>query len=261
MNISSFNTLKNLPQTHEFSKQRNPRDDGSVQTLWKKVGEVIESSNRQAQFNNQIARDIKRLTERKSLDLDLFPFALYTLPDELRPSTDSVYYTSSINWRTVRCRGGLVLTSLISTSSFVNGTDRCENFAYSSNVPLTVGSYDIQVPLSQSNYYFWIENSGSVPTPTTSSFYLRYGSNPTGSIGNDNNPNPWTSWPSASSTHWIVGWCDTVSSASVNNMIVRQIQTTDITTTPISYISMSVCENNQSVKYFVAAYKSGSSAH
>lgn len=261
MNISNLSPLVPIPNSFEMSEQNSPRDSNSSYKQWVKLREQAIAINKLNSMINQMSRDIKKIGERKVLDFDFFPFKLYTMPVELRPSVDQAQYTSSANWRTVRVRGGLVLTNIVSASSYVNGTDGMQNFAYYNYLPsASVGFYDIQIPISQSQYWFWVQTSGST-TPTSSNNYLRYGANPT-VFNAISNPKPWSNFPSASSNtasvfNYPIGWCDTQTSGSENYMFVRQIQTTDITsaaTNPTTFTA-SICENGTFNTYQIYGMK------
>src|SRR5579872_5314120 len=181
-NISTLNNISLLPSPSEFSSLRSPTDSDSIFHLYKKVAEVCRGYNASIQVINQLSRDLKKLSERQTLDLNLFPFKIYTLPSSLRPGNDQQQYTGSLNWRTVRVRSGLVLTNVVSTASFVHGTDLQQNYAYDNFLIQTIGVYDIQVPANTTQYWFWIEQSGSNfsgITSGTSPYYLRYASDPT----------------------------------------------------------------------------------
>lgn len=148
------------------------------------------------------------------------------MPDAFRPLSDLGPYTSSANWRTFRVRGGLVCNNQVSSGSFVNGTDLFQNYSdYNFLSPQPVANFDIQVPLNSPEFFFWIENSGSA-IPPSSSYFLRYGDDPTStSVGN---PSPWTQFPSASVNYIPIGWVDTATSGSTNTAYVKQLLRSDV---------------------------------
>jgi len=228
MNISTSTQITPLPKAHEASALRPKRDSDNIQTLWKKLNEAIISQNKSNQLINQLSREFKKLKERGTMDFGFFPFEIYTLPVEFRPTGDIAQYTASINWRTVRIRGGLVLTETVSTGSFVWGTDMMQNYSYDSILPPSnVGTYDIQVPQNTPQYWFWIENSGSANISGSSQYYLRYSADPT--MADDiGNPVPWATFPSASSNYIPIGYVDTATSGSINVIYSRQFVNSDI---------------------------------
>lgn len=232
MNISTLSPLTNLPKPHEMSSLRSPRDADSIYKLWQKLYQVVERDNKISQLMNQMSREFKRLEGQDVVDFEFFPFKIYTVPTIFRPQTDQAQYTSSINWRTVRVRGGLVLTTLVTTGSYVNGTDGMQNYAYYNYLPAnSVGSYDIQVPANTPQYWFWIETSGSYSVGSPSPYYLRYSSTPQ-TPDSSGNPNGWSGFPSTTnnlgSPNLVIGYVDTYTSSSQNHAYVRQILDTDV---------------------------------
>jgi len=165
------------------------------------------------------------IPKRNITDFEFFPFQIYTLSDQFRPAgfTD--------NWHTVRVRGGFVMTNLVATSSYVNGTDGFWNYAESNNFSnqnssnqIVTASYDITVPSSSYGpMWFWIEKTNPGPTET---YNLRYSVTPT-SVSSGN-PNPWATFPSASANYIPVGYCDAYSSASQYTLLTRQLLYSDV---------------------------------
>lgn len=237
MDISNLSPITYIPKPTEASALRSPRDRDSVYKLWQFVHKSVERCNQLSEIVKQQNRDIKRLQDRRVLDFDFFPFKLYNVPDQFRPQVDTMQYTASANWRTFRVRGGLVLTQFVSTGSFVNGTDGMQNYSYYNfypgTSPATVGTYDIQVPLNTSQYWFWIEQTGSFSNAALSGspYYLRYGSNPA-TASAPGNPNGWINFPSASvstsGSYFPIGYVDTATSGSQNYAFVRQMQVGDV---------------------------------
>ena len=217
------------PQPKEGSSLRSSTESDSNAKLWKHIADHSSKLNAFGQLINQLSRESSNNNKLNVTDLELFPFKIYSLSSVFRPTTDSANYTSSVNWRTVRVRGGLVLTNTVATSSFVNGTDRMQDYSYYNMYgDLTPSSTDIQVPDSSSKYWFWIENAG---TPISGSPYiLRHGANPT-SISSGN-PTPWTSFPTANPNYTPIGYVDTLTSSSINRSYVRQILTADVISAP-----------------------------
>jgi len=174
---------------------------------------------------NQMATQFHKLIDRNKLGFDLYPFKIYVLPLTFRRTLNS----NDTYWRTVRVRGGYVFTSTVSTSSYVQGCDGFETYAYANTYNIHTASADILLPTSQSlnPIWFWIENSGSATPP---SYILRYGSNPTGS--STGNPSPsWTSFPTADSTHIPIGLVDAYTSSSIKQLLIRQYVNSDIIST------------------------------
>ena len=238
MDLSNQVSLISLPKSHEMSSLDSMRSSDSIYKQWSKISELSSGHNSLIQVINQMTRDIKRLSDRLTIGLGFFPFKIYTVPNFFRPTTDQLQYTASANWRTVRVRGGYVFADYISTQSYVQGTDGMELYTDLSTLPSSsVGYYDIQVPESQSMFWFFIEQSGS-KTSVSSSYYLRYAATTPASYSAIGNPHPWVSFPSASFgtssyQYYPIGWCDSNTSGSTNNLLIRQIQRTDIVTSAL----------------------------
>jgi len=235
MQTSNLTPLAVVPTMREASSLKSQREPDSLQKVWKFVSELVTRSNVVSQNINQINRDLKSINSRNVTGFDLFPFKIYSINSNLRPQSDIGTYTGSANWRTVRVRSGLVLTELVSTGSFVNGTDRMEQYSYNDNYGSTLSNlnsyspnsninYDIQIPLSQSQHWFWIEQSSSFTSG--SNYYLRHSATPTTS--SISNPNPWLLFPIASATLIPIGYVDTNTSQSIKQAFVRQMLTTDV---------------------------------
>jgi hypothetical protein len=127
-------------------------------------------------------------------------------------------------------------------------------------LPDPINYNDIVVPSGSAQYWFFIEdltqNTGS--SASTASYVLRYAANPT--TAGSTNPDPWTTYPSASSKYFPIGYVDAVSSASINQLLVRQYQRSDITSVGSgNFISMSICQDGNVSTWFINMYKSGSS--
>lgn len=247
MNTTTTSPLVSPLPPHEKSSLRSDRDSDSVNKLWYKLSETIKLANNLSQISNQQNRDIKRLGERHVTDFDFFPFEIYTVPYVFRPDTDTAQYTSSINWRTVRVRGGFWLSNTVSTASLINGTDGMQNYAYNNFLANNVGPYDIQVPAYTPQYWFWVENSASLmpannQPPLTASYWLRSSATPQ-TPDNAYNPNGWINFPTASNSYVPVGYVDTNTSGSQNIAYVRQFLNGDILFPPSSNVSSS---NNSS---------------
>ncbi len=208
---------------HEASGYKSPREADSIQHTWKYINRTIDGVNTNVQNINQLNRDLQKLAERDKLDFELYPFKIYVVPTLFRSGGDVTQFTN--NWRTVRVRGGFVLNNIVSTSSYVNGCDGFQNYPYSNaygSASIVTSSIDYTIPVTQSMYWFWIEN-------TTGSYNLRYGANPvSSSLGN---PTPWVGFPSASANYIPIGWVDSRSSASINQLVIRQFLTSDIIST------------------------------
>lgn len=236
MSISSLNNLRKIPKLHEMSRYDSPRSTDSIYKQWQRQNEIIAGYNSLIDTVNQLSRELQSFRLNTSVDFEFFPFKIYTVTDQFRPSYDIAQYTSSINWRTVRVRGGLVLTQTVSTSSFVYGTDTMQNYAYYNYFPTSsVGYYDYQVPSNTSNYWFWIEQLTASLNGTP--YQLRQAADPR--VSSSLNPNPWIDFPtvdtitsgsSGSFTRIPIGYCDTLTSGSQNTMYIRQFLTTDVLT-------------------------------
>jgi hypothetical protein len=203
---------------------------------WKREEAIVQEFNKVVSIVNQMSREIKRLGERRVLDLDLFPFKLYNLPDDFQPNP-----FSGSNWQTINVRGGYVFTTTLNTgSTFVNGTDRMEANSYYNFLqnPTSVGQY--VVPITCSQYWFWVEKSGSAVSG--SPYFLRYSSTPqtTDNIGN---PNGWLNWPSSSNNSYVLGYADTNTSGAYGIMLVRQVQVGDILATAPPSFTASLCNS------------------
>lgn len=205
---------------HEASALKSQREPDSIYKMWVRLNNVVHAVNKSNSNINQINRDVKSIgNERNKLGFDLFPFKIYVLPDVYRQGN-----LTGQSWHTVRVRGGFVLTSTVGTASYVNGTDGFQNYAYANTYPTT--NCDITLPTdSGSNpVWFWIENNTAVSSSST--YWLRYGSNPvSSSLGN---PTPWVSFPNANANYIPVGLVDCYSSSSVNQALIRQFLTSDV---------------------------------
>jgi hypothetical protein len=184
--------------------------------MWKTVNRCIDGVNKHSQNLNQLSRDIATVSGRKVLSYDLYPFKIHQLPITFQPQP----VDTTVSWLTYRVRGGYVFTYQVSGSMYVQGTDRAESYAYDNTYPSYSSSYDITLTAGVSQNWFWIEDAGS------GSYFMRYGVNP--AAASTGNPNPWTTFPAASSTHIPIGVVDTYSSQSQYQAIVRQFLTEDI---------------------------------
>jgi hypothetical protein len=200
------------------------------------------------------------LNERKTLDLDFYPFKIYSLADEFRgPDLYSPYILSN-NWTTFRIRNGAVLTSQVNiTGSSVAGTDKYVypdiNTFYLGWVP----GVDIVVPTGSNQYYVWIESLTGSYAVSGSSYVIQYATS--SQVQSTYVQTPWVTFPSASSIHIPIGYIDNVSSASIQRPFVRQYLRTDVLYAgggSGSYIPLSACVNGQMVTIYVNGYISGS---
>lgn len=238
MNISTLTPIKLLPKPEEVSQLRSPRDSATISYAWKRELQIVNCLNQTVQVVNQLAREIKKIGERKTLGLDLFPFKIYNLPDEFQSNASG----SADNWLTMNIRGGYVFTATENTASvFVNGTDRMEAVSYLSILqnPLNTGQYT--VPTASSQYWFWVETSGS--SVSGSPYFVRASNTPQ-TPDNAFNPNGWTNWPSASAGNYLIGYVDTVTSGANNRALIRQIQVGDILSEALPSFTASVCDSN-----------------
>jgi hypothetical protein len=226
----------------EFSRLRSARDRGSPGTNWKPQQEYAAQINSLTEFCKVIWHEISKIRESKSTRLDMHPFRIYTVNPSFRYAVD----TSGSFWRTVKVRGGCVLTEKVSTGSIVWGTDM-NNYPDNSDYPNPVNKYDIEVPASQSQYWFWIETHSASLGAGTGSYILRYASDP--KVDGPANPIPWDTFPSASATHIPIGFCDTLTSGSRNQLITRQYQRTDVVSTGGSAPSLlvNICNDQTGV--------------
>lgn len=183
--------------------------------MWQYLNQVVDAENKSTRDIAQLNRDIKRILDSNKLGFELYPFKIYVLPDVFRGTTTP----SATNWRTVRVRGGYVLTEQVATGSIVNGCDGFQEYAYANTVDNYTTGSDILVD-ANTFWWFWIEE-------TSSSYYnLRYGSNPTASsVGN---PNPWTGFPTADAQHIPIGYVDSATSASQNQLLIRNLIDSDV---------------------------------
>lgn len=243
----------------EFSRYRNPRDNGSPMTQWKNELTYAQQINALTEFCKVIWKELAKVKGPIST-LDMHPFRIYSIPNVL-------YYNSvdsgSTRWRTFNVRNGCVLTDVVSTGSVVFGTDGMPCTLVDQNIyptPIGTGS-SVVVPNLTPQYWFWIEKplTGSFPAPT-GSYILRHGPNP--AAASTGNPNPWDTFPSASSNHWPIGYVDTYTSASQYQAYVRQFQRTDITTSGGGghYVTMSICLDGSAATWYVDAYPASGSA-
>lgn len=241
--ISTLSPIKKLPKPEEVSVLRSPRDSSTLYNSWKRDAEVINSQNKLVELMNQMSRELEKIKGRKKLDLDFYPFKIYTLADQWRGFGSSGSYSLSNNWQTVRVRGGQVLTNRVDYSgSFVYGTD---NSIFPDYDTFPIGwnyQYDIVIPPTSSQYWFWIESlTGSL---SGSNYILQYG---TGSqIASYYVQTPWSTFPSASTTHIPIGYVDNNSSSSIQRLMVRQFLREDL-------ISNGGSNSSTSTQWFIYA--------
>jgi hypothetical protein len=257
MSIPIGNPIPHKPKQNEYSQQRSQRDAHSPATAWKDHNAVATQINSITDVIAAMRREMASYKLRQMTGFDFHPFKIYNVPDSFRPSTDSGSFHTADSWRTFKVRNGCVLTKIVATSSFVAGTDEVL-YVDSDILPTPIEKNDIVADNTVDKFYFWIQDTVGLPGANpTGSFILRYGPNPaTISTGN---PIPWTTFPSASSINFPIGYVDCKTSASVNQAFVRQWQRTDIVTTPGHYITMSVCIDGVNQIFNVDAYPSGSS--
>lgn len=263
MNISSLTPIKQLPKPEEVSHLRSPRDSATAYNAWRREGEIVKGYNQVIQIVNQLNREVEKLSERRKLDFDMFPFKIYNLPSELQSNP----FTN--NWLNFNIRGGYVFTSRVDTGScFVNGTDRMEPFSYKSTIPPAVTKGQYTIPSSSYHYWFWIETSGSsssgsvdpLAVTSGSNYYLRASNNPQ-TPDNLFNPNGWQNWPTASAGNFIIGFVDSATSAAANIAIIRQIQVGDVLSagSPLPAPKLfTVCENGSLESWYLYGFRSGS---
>lgn len=236
----------------EFSRYRTPRDSGSPSTQWKYQADYAAQINSLTEFCRILWKEISKIRQPKTLGLDMFPFKIYSIPSHYKTNP-----TASIDWRTFGVHGGCVLTKFVSTGSYVFGTDQVK-YPDLVTYPFPIGYNNIEVPLNCSQYWFWIEELTS-SLPVTGSYILRHGPNPTVSSnvsGTGSNPNPWTTFPSASSHYLPIGYVDTLTSASSYYPYIRQYLRTDVLSMGGgNYTSMSVCVNGVAQTWMIDAYQ------
>jgi len=248
MNISTLAPIKNLSKPSEMSPLRSPRDNDSLYKQWSYIAEIANNDNKIIQTVNQIIRELNRFESSLGQDFGFEPFQIY--------NSLQVFSTASAPdpaWRNAQVRGGYVyINNFNNTNSYVNGTDRMEQYAYNNILPNPPYYNTYTVPTNTPNYYFWVENSGSLSYSASiagsSSFYLRASATPQTPDGLYN-PNGWQGWPSSSSgTYFLLGWCDTSSSADKYLMRIRQVQVGDILFAAPTFTA-SVCENGNLSTY------------
>jgi hypothetical protein len=209
-----LNNLVAKPVLHEASGLHSAREPESTQHLWKFVNDCADGVNANSQNINQLNRVFQSLNQKGDVGNDMYPFKVYVTPDIFRGGP------SPNNWCTVCVRGGYVLNKNVATASFVNGTDRCEYTAYGNIYPNTSGSYIyLTGSVDQNPTWIWIET-------LSSSYNIRYSNTPT--VATTGNPNPWTGFPLADSTHIPVALVDTYTSSSISQAIIRQFLTCDV---------------------------------
>jgi hypothetical protein len=261
-NISTLTPIKQLLKPEEVSHLRSPRDSATAYNAWKREKEIVSSHNQLIQLVNQLCREMKRLGERHTFDLQLFPFKIYNIEDNLQNNP-----FDSNNWLNYNIRGGYVFTEKIDTGScWVNGTDRMEKYSYQStlNQPTTIGQYII--PANTPKYWFWVETSSSY---SGSEYFIRASATPetpdVSSTGS--NPNGWENWPSVvsssngSGSNYIIGYVDTATSAAYNVALVRQIQVGDILSSaalPEKHLFV-ICEDGAAQYWYLYGYPASGS--
>ncbi len=270
----AFIPRKIAPRRQEWSVYHTQRDSGAPLKAHKDQTTDARQLNALTELVIQHGKRIKELESRPVKGFGFYPFRLYSLPSPWLPTTasaDPAGFDPINNWRTLQVRAGCVLTSYIDplSSSLVAGTDLVRYPDTDLLPPLMLNQ--ILVPISSSKYWVWIEKLNNPVTQSFGSvvktyYTIRHGNDPsivnTGSYNNGpiGNPAPptWTNWPSASATHFMIGYCDTISSASINQMYTRQLIRDDITDAGGNFVSMSVCIDGSPQVFFFNAFKSGS---
>lgn len=216
--MSSINIqtpLITLPKLYENSSMNSPRESNSLFLLWKIVNSCAMTINKLINNTNQLAKEVNGLSQKNNMDMNMFPFKIYSLPDVFYPPGIPTNFDT--NWRTVRIRGGYVLNSVVSTGSLVTGTDLWQQLPYQNVLPLYSGSIDITIPNNTPQYWFWISNNSG-------NYSLSYGANPT----SPDSGSVWSNFPNASNTSIPIGYVDTNSSSSIHLAFVRQFLNADV---------------------------------
>ena len=255
MSFPSFLPNQQSKQIHEYSLLRSPKDSDSpwqMRKIFDQYGKQINALSEQVKYFHRIM-DAKIDPEAKrQLDFDFFPFKIYTVPIVLR-QPDSGSYSSDSNWRTVRVRGGAVLTETVDTaSSWVYGTD-LSPWPDSNISPLPwLKNVDYIVPTGSNQYWFWIEQLSSSISGTM--YWLQQAS--ASNVSSTSVQIPWSTFPSASTSHIPIGYVDNATSASVHQMFTRQYQRTDVVSTggSGSYIPIPACLNGTASILYVQGY-------
>src|SRR5579863_2470569 len=117
MNPSQFNQIIQIPKLHEGSVYKSQREPESIYRMWQYINEIVDAENKSSRDIAQLNREMKRILDRNKIGFELYPFKIYVLPDVFRGTT----VVNDTNWRTVRVRGGYVLTEKVTTGSIVNG--------------------------------------------------------------------------------------------------------------------------------------------
>ncbi len=205
-----------IPLLHERSQLDSVRESESTPHYWKYINLCSNTINALIENVLSLKRDLVSLSTPKLGGIDFYPFKIYQFPEIFRTTSIDSYN----DWRKVRVRAGCVLTDYIDplSSSLVIGTDGIR-YTDDQFYPNETGSLDILVPENTSQYWFWVEQSSS-------NYYLRDGADPT--VTSSYNPSAWTTFPTPDSTHWPVGYVDSLLGAGSHQLYVRQFARGDI---------------------------------
>ena len=240
----------------EYSRLRSAKDKGSPGTSWKPMQEYASQLNSLTEFCKSLWKEMANIKKSQAATVEMYPFRIYSPP----AWTYNPPSTGSISWRSFKVRNGCVLTQKVSMSSQVFG---CDGVKYHDQqyYPLPVENNLYVVPVSSSQYWFWIEELTS-SLPNTGSYLLRYGANP--AVASVGNPHPWASFPSASSQYVPIGFVDTNTSGSTQQSYVRQFQRTDVVATgnAIPNLPVFICNDVTGVaeEWLIVGTKVSSSA-
>lgn len=229
-----------VARAREVSYLASPLNFDSRAHLWKQVGEV---QRRGKSLNDQSAlltRQLQALLRHApGVASGFHPFKIYPPSVSWFNSPGGTQEgTNGKLWRTWRVRNGLVCTTHAKGID-VDGTDKVDlpydqmcMFQKDGTTAITdIQEYVVNTGLEF--FYFWVEvyTSSGVDHAV-----LRYGPDPTVATYTDPdsiNPtwtstNPWTNWDTPDSSHFLIGFADTMSQASRKVCLIRQILVTDI---------------------------------
>lgn len=202
----------------EASRLLSPRDPGSMNHLYKTVR---QGQSRVDQLGNIAAQLQQQTNKLQSPQLmvgsGLFPFRIYQMPDYLR---ETPLADPATIWRAVRVRSGLILNATVDPTNLPAGTDTIDQpyddvFASQADGTPITGVVDIIVPEATQNYWFWIDLDANE---------VCYGADPT----DPDSGTAWGTFPTADGSHVVIGWCDTLTLGTQGQMIIRQIQNSDV---------------------------------
>lgn len=226
--------LRPLRPLFEKSPYSSQRESQAIGHHYK----FINNATRHTSDLGQVARGVQERLARSPASAPYFdylhPFKVYPVPIGLL----HLDYDPDKAWRTVRVRGGSVLTTS-ATGVIATGTDGVDQPYYGGLNILTDGStptsgcIDIVVPDSTGAFYFWLEIAAdglsAVMRWSTSLSATSYtDTEGSGAEASWTSTNAWTGAPTPDANHVMVAEVDTSTRRADHFAVIRQYQPSDV---------------------------------